>query len=133
VEALQRELDNDSTDYTLKLVLADRYDEIGSDLGAGYRALAATKRGTIVSNGSGGILYDHSREWNRPGVDGYDYTDPSEIPHDWFAFLTPGRQHSWAQHRREYTTREELELDLARAFTKLPPERQAQLLRGELT
>ena len=128
VEHLHKYLDENPDDFTARLVLADAVEEAGGD-GAGWRASATLgKRATKFANTYwwSNLLYAPLGEF---GV-----RKSERLPPDWLYLLvsTHTSNISWDTKTVHFDTRYEAEVAAATAFTSLPPDRQAQLLRGEL-
>jgi uncharacterized protein (TIGR02996 family) len=125
----QRAIDADPGDWHTRLVFADWLDERGDARGPGYRAIALQQRRPLS-----GMHFGLKREgfwWHVAPRSGVPVSD-NDIPRDWFSLLPPGDgdQAFWPRHtpRGGLRTRRQVEDALARAFAKLPPERQAELL-----
>lgn len=133
-ELLQGMLDKNREDFNTLLVLADHLEELGDPRGVGYRVMGLM----------GYYPRDHGRfcVWgalDHPNLnERYDYRWAREhthmmLPTDWFR-LMPFRpeEDDWQSSGREIwkrsKTRREADDQAAVAFSKLPRERQEQLL-----
>lgn len=135
----QTKLDENPQDHTTRLIFADWLDDRDDPRAAGYRALAKNdvKYGDDNKNG---IKRDFVWMQNEcPGVQ--YYSNLSSLPDDWYSLLTDytqkysngdsvpetaGSYGLW----KDYGSRKLGEDAAALAFTKLPLERQMELLQG---
>lgn len=125
-----RALDKNPQDWHTRLVFADWLQDRGDVRAAGYRAIAAQQRRPL--EGTHGTLNKQGWWWHCPGTG--TRACHNDIPADWFALLPQkeGNDSFWPLHTATggLRTRAECEDALARAFAKLPPERQTELLAG---
>jgi uncharacterized protein (TIGR02996 family) len=127
-DAFQDSLDAEPDNHTLRKVFADWLDEQDDPRGPGYRALGVQRK-FAKSN--------HYSSWFGRESHTQDVTWGEEwkrLPDDWF-YLIPGmsRDRTFpdqdeSKYWRYSDTRRILEDAAALAFSKLPPERQAELL-----
>jgi uncharacterized protein (TIGR02996 family) len=113
----QTALDADTTDWQTRLVFADWLEDRGDERGPAYRALGLHRH--RPSRGKDYVCWFNAAEYGRVTFD--------NLPSDWFEELddeTDGDSDAF----RAWATRREAEDAAARAFCRLPPERQAELL-----
>jgi uncharacterized protein (TIGR02996 family) len=122
-----RAIDANPEDWQTRQVFADWLDDRSDPRAAGYRAIATRQRRPLRS---------HSKDreacwWHCPPKDTVKDTH-NDVPSDWFALLPPGvgNRSFWPVHTGTggFLTRRECEDALARAFSRLPAERQTELL-----
>jgi|SRR5579883_615040 len=128
-EDFQRQLDANPKKGETRLLLADWLDKHGDARGPGYRALAVQKRCPSKSETS------ETKEawwWSCISPDPNDIVVPSDLWQDWFSLLPTGEGDDifWPLLTVNcgIKTRRECEDAAALAFSKLPPERRAELL-----
>jgi uncharacterized protein (TIGR02996 family) len=125
----QKALDANPQDWHTRLVFADWLEDRGERRAAGYRAIAALRRFPL--KGEHGGLRREGWWWHCAPADSKDPSD-NNIPGDWFALLPAryGNKNFWPLHTATggIRTRRQCEDALAQVFTKLPAERQKQLL-----
>lgn len=135
ISALHATLDKTPDDHHARLLLGDALEEAGGEWAVradGYRALGSIGRYAYCGNSESFAVANYR-------IDGEDHTDAlglpdrSDLPEDWFSAITTalpigrvmdGKYGSWLC----YASRREAEGDAAKAFAKLPAERQAELL-----
>ncbi len=125
----QAALDANPDDWHTRLVFADWLEDRGDPRAAGYRAIAAQQRRPLHMRHAG--LKRDAWWWHcTTGTPSHH----NDVPADWFARLPvrDGNKNFWPVHTQKggVRTRHQCEDALARAFAKLPPERQAALLVG---
>lgn len=127
-EDFHRHLDAHPEDHTARMVFADYLDEQGDPRGPGYRALGKLKR-RAYRYGESGITAmvkpEHfvGRELNQKADPNHDF---ARFPEDWYTAIPNSRQDiNWTQ----FPSRHEAENAIALGFSKLPPERQQELLQ----
>lgn len=148
VDALNLYLDDHPDDQVARMALADAMLEAGDERGLGIRALAV--------NGKRPLIYKREPQWSsvlnlwfywseKPQEEWYikkyhpDIVDSdNELPLYWADLIPPsgwtegnhttGRASCWTG----YGNRSEVELLVASAFLRLPPQRQQDLLDGKL-
>ncbi len=120
-EDFHNHLDAHPDDHTARMIFADYLQEHDDPRAAGYRALGVQKRHPIHT-----VWTSNNRGWSYTQGDSnksvHDYrgeTRPNILHNDWSIAL--GSNHVSASRR-------ELEDGAAVAFSKLPPERQHELL-----
>lgn len=126
VESLQNAIDQNPQDFTLRLLVADALEECGSPLADGYRALGWLKRDSSFSGTreSGKLCW--LRLWAEDEVGDSEWRMEKScdtLPEDW---------HKLADGWTHYPTRREAEDAAAIGFSRLPPDRQRELLEGRL-
>jgi uncharacterized protein (TIGR02996 family) len=135
-QAFRAALDATPEDETARLVFADWLQEQGRDedaasqraMAPGYRVLLACKAMPQQADVNPGDWW-----WNR-ALDGYSL-GKSYLPSDWFNILAGDKAGDGMFPPYKYppeTTCEELMDAAAIAFSKLPAERQAELLASEV-
>lgn len=117
----QAQLDAHPDDWQTRLVLSDYLQEHGDGRAAGYRALARQQKYPFESGVTGST--GHWVWWNKSA---YDYDSSAFLPGDWFSMGVGPSSHSHAR----FPSRQSAEDAAALAFALLPPERQAELLKG---
>jgi uncharacterized protein (TIGR02996 family) len=135
----QTAIDAQPKDWQTRLVFADWLEDRGDPRAAGYRAIAIQQRrplqGQKMQKDKG---YDEKTQkrksldtwwWHCPAN---DLQTHNNIPRDWFDLLPAGEgsKFFWPVHSdaKGLMSRRGCEDALALAFSKLPPERQAELL-----
>jgi uncharacterized protein (TIGR02996 family) len=117
-------------DWHTRLVFADWLDERGDPRAEGYRAMGLRRFAPSFFPGADRWVWLNAR-WAGQYTDRAEELRPSVLPDEWYDLLPPA-EHSQpnrcAEERR--LLRESLD-DAARAFTRLPPERRAELLGPE--
>lgn len=123
-DALQALLDANPDDHTTRLVLADWLQDYGDPRADGYRALGALR---MQPEDFGGKC-----PWTWWLVSSFPETrNPiGMLARCWFDAIP--KVHPAGDSSRDYDTRREAEDAAAIAFSKLPPERRAELLNPEL-
>jgi uncharacterized protein (TIGR02996 family) len=127
----QQQLDRHPEDHQTRLVFADWLQERGDPRAEGYRALGALRRiprpythgnKPGVWRGATEFLY-----WN-PLAENKD--NPSMLPQDWFDAIPreDANPDDRGSNYRSRSTRRAAEDTAARAFTRLPVARRAELL-----
>lgn len=126
----QAALDASPDDWQTRLVFADWLQERGDPRAEGTRALGVMRRCPRHENEGTSHASDCRPYWASEGNHAAGF-ECSELPHDWFEVLdVRGKSEYFAPRWTDRTdaTRHELETAAALAFTKLPPERRAELL-----
>ena len=130
----QRMIDERPDDWQSRLVLADWLQERGDPRAAGYRAVAVQQRRPL----EGEKKHDDGKThrtwwWYCPHADSPAYSMHNHVPRDWFDLLPAGEgsESFWPVHTATggLKSRRDCEDALALAFAKLPPARQAELLK----
>jgi uncharacterized protein (TIGR02996 family) len=127
-EDFQAGLDREPDNHHLRLVFADWLEERGDERALGVRALGVLK--LRPHKGFQWYTDNFVLEEGQPRVD-----PASDLPNDWWQKLSQGEAMAEydVNHRRQYDVRRNIrrvaEDDAARAFLKLPVERQQELLR----
>lgn len=120
-------LDKNPDDHHTRLVFADWLEEHGDPRAAGYRALGKLRirpERTKDEHGDGGTLHFFGRE----GASDTHYLN-SQMPSDWFDLIKVSNQdHQLENWKWLKADRRQAEDAAALAFSKLPPERQQELL-----
>ncbi len=124
-QQLNRELDKDVRNQTLRMALADRMEEIGHSLANGYRALAVLgKNPDWWSRDKTPYVWWGGDNKYVEGVFG-----PVTLPRDWWILLPIGAQIGGPNWEWQHNlTRQQAEDAAAEAFLKLPVERQQEIL-----
>lgn len=117
IEHLQAQLDLRPDDWTLRGVLADCLEEAGSELAAGYRAMAKGEHRAWTSGGLTCYWFERSGGWGFP----------SHLDRDWYDSLD---ERGYRPDYKTFPNRRAAEDTAALAFTKLSPARQQELLSG---
>jgi uncharacterized protein (TIGR02996 family) len=124
----QHVIDANPEDWPTRQVFADWLDDRADPRAAGYRAIAVRQRRPLQG-------HNKDREawwWCCPSTGNAVDNFHNIIPPDWFALLAPdvGNRMFWPVFTATggIMTRRECEDALARAFSRLPAERQAELL-----
>lgn len=121
-DALQVEIDRDPDNYFLREVLADYLAEIGDSRSDGYRVLGRSQTRAEESDCHYGFFWIHNSEW--PHARNFRCT----LPMDWWdAYYRECKPLGGYSFLRSRSLAENI---AAVAFSKLPPERQQQLLKG---
>jgi uncharacterized protein (TIGR02996 family) len=125
----QAGIDANPEDWHTRLVFADWLEDRGDARAAGYRAIAALQRHPL--EGQHGGLKRQAWWWHcAPGDSRPQYHN--DIPPDWFTLLPArdGNKSYWPLHTATggVRTRRQCEDALARVFTKLPGQRQTEIL-----
>jgi uncharacterized protein (TIGR02996 family) len=114
----RRVIDANPSDWQTLLVFSDWLRERNDPRADGYTALAVRRQ----------VPYNHGRQWcwwgQRSGLSAHR-RKPNLLPDDWYAALERAPSQSFA---RESQCPSDLFDFAARAFSKLPPERRAELL-----
>jgi uncharacterized protein (TIGR02996 family) len=124
-EDFQNHLDAHPNDHTARMVFADFLDDAGDPRAAGYRALG--KLGRVPGTREhlpGQFLWCRFNFRTNPG-----WTQMSmgeHLPYDWYSHLPPPTNQG--VQITQHPSRREAEDAAAHAFSKLPPERQSELL-----
>jgi uncharacterized protein (TIGR02996 family) len=133
-EDFQRHLDERPGDHLARQVFADWLQDRGDPRAEGYRALGVMRRDCTQE---GAFLAIDTYRGTCPywGHYGHQILQVHHLPGDWFSLLeVAGRSDcnapSWSQ--RFDATRRELDDAAAIAFSRLPPERRAEILSGAL-
>jgi uncharacterized protein (TIGR02996 family) len=123
---LQAMLDAHPDDHLTRLVLADFLDERGDPRGSGYRAL--------------GVLPSRPEKYedNQWGYDlaGYFHDSGDDLPKDWFLSMKEPPRYRlthWSSLIRTGPSRRVIEDAAALAFSRLPADRQHELLNPQPT
>lgn len=128
IDALHRHLDSHPSDHLARLVLADAVEEAGG-CGAGWRAMVAI--GFRLDKDADG---DEFCFHNGGGEsDGGPAPTESSLPLDWYESVRASLSRQWAVASTWWLygrDRRDLEEAVVAAFSRLPPERQQQLLAG---
>ncbi len=139
IEALHRHLDDHPDDSTCRMVLADAYDEIGSPLAAGYRALG--RLGAYPTNewrDWAGALEHPPDIVHKPDRWAFwitNWNTTSEVDDDWWFLWRAGiiefRETNSNNALPYYMpSRRQAEDLLAKVFPQLPEWQQGRLLAG---
>lgn len=133
-DAFHRAIAEDPADTAPYQVFADWLEERGDPRAEGYRALGVLGKQAEVS-GNGNLHDDF------PGPDVYEWWSPGAseahgdtLPLDWFGLI----ETSWVYHgaggivaSKDFAGRREANDAAALAFSRLPPDRRAELLKGK--
>lgn len=136
LELLTRELDKDPTNHNLLFALGELWEETEPGIGDGVRALVVNGRVPWWASGSRCWAFWDNSEKEAHGEEEYrELLTKSFLPTDWFTYL---RNFEYEDHQvkiwygTEISGASKAYLAAARAFLKLPKEKQEQYLEGNL-
>ena len=127
-------LDQNPEDHTTRLVLADWLQEHDDPRAEGYRALGILRRRPNPMSVSGNKQHFFGNKEADHFGDNLTTYEHTMLPKDWFMLLNPEPDSippDFIRAWKHFDNRKDAEDTAALAFSKLPPERREQILRGE--